>query len=61
MDYMPFDVSRREKAVLGIQQRWLPELECGKLWWTWTGSNRRPLPCHGGLDNVKTPILLTSR
>ena len=18
-----------------------------KVWWTWTGSNRRPLPCHG--------------
>ena len=18
-----------------------------ELWWTWTGSNRRPLPCHG--------------
>src|SRR6266403_445826 len=18
-----------------------------KCWWTWTGSNRRPLPCHG--------------
>src|SRR5438093_8651263 len=17
------------------------------IWWTWTGSNRRPLPCHG--------------
>src|SRR5215471_17569738 len=20
---------------------------CGKIWWTWSGSNRRPLPCHG--------------
>src|ERR1700686_766671 len=18
-----------------------------KIWWTWSGSNRRPLPCHG--------------
>src|SRR5271169_4044661 len=19
----------------------------GEFWWTWPGSNRRPLPCHG--------------
>src|ERR1700735_2832676 len=19
----------------------------GRRWWTWSGSNRRPLPCHG--------------
>src|ERR1700704_3240651 len=19
----------------------------GRIWWTWSGSNRRPLPCHG--------------
>ena len=23
----------------------MPVCRCG--WWTWTGSNRRPLPCHG--------------
>ena len=21
--------------------------KCLKIWWTWSGSNRRPLPCHG--------------
>src|SRR5882757_1130746 len=20
---------------------------CREIWWTWSGSNRRPLPCHG--------------
>ena len=29
MGYMLLDVSRREKAVLDIQQRWLPESMCG--------------------------------
>jgi hypothetical protein len=29
-----------------------PETQVGsfrllRIWWTWTGSNRRPLPCHG--------------
>jgi integrase len=23
-----------------------------KIWWTWSGSNRRPLPCHGRHKNV---------
>src|SRR6185312_1879261 len=22
-------------------------LSCSGDWWTWSGSNRRPLPCHG--------------
>src|SRR5208282_289207 len=22
-------------------------LSCWEIWWTWSGSNRRPLPCHG--------------
>src|SRR5208282_6113969 len=21
--------------------------KCEEIWWTWSGSNRRPLPCHG--------------
>jgi len=29
MGYMLLDVSRCEKTVLGIQQRWLPESMCG--------------------------------
>jgi hypothetical protein len=29
LGYMLLDVSRREKAVLDIQQRWLPESMCG--------------------------------
>ena len=24
-----------------------PNLSCWEIWWTWSGSNRRPLPCHG--------------
>src|SRR5260370_692883 len=24
-----------------------PGLSCWEVWWTWSGSNRRPLPCHG--------------
>ena len=28
-----------------------------KLWWTWTGSNRRPLPCHGfGINHLQTGL-----
>ena len=27
----------------------------GIIWWTWSGSNRRPLPCHGSaLPNCAT-------
>src|SRR5438270_4627853 len=26
-----------------LEPQW--QLEC--FWWTWSGSNRRPLPCHG--------------
>jgi hypothetical protein len=27
----------------------------GVIWWTWSGSNRRPLPCHGSaLPNCAT-------
>jgi len=22
------------------------------IWWTWSGSNRRPLPCHGGQESA---------
>src|SRR5438270_7965239 len=24
----------------------MPRKYCGETWWTWSGSNRRPLPCH---------------
>jgi hypothetical protein len=24
-----------------------PRLSNWENWWTWSGSNRRPLPCHG--------------
>lgn len=28
-----------------------------KFWWTWTGSNRRPLPCHGfGINHLQTGL-----
>ncbi len=30
------------KALQGLK-----ELKLKKNWWTWSGSNRRPLPCHG--------------
>ncbi len=33
---------RQSTAVGG---RW--ELNGWEIWWTWSGSNRRPLPCHG--------------
>src|ERR1017187_3975940 len=23
-----------------------PRQGCWEIWWTWSGSNRRPLPCH---------------
>src|ERR1700756_3645273 len=28
-----------------------------KDWWTWSGSNRRPLPCHGSKVTSRTLIL----
>src|SRR4051794_22637488 len=42
------------RAILGLPDmrrsatlRRLIYLEGGnEIWWTWTGSNRRPLPCH---------------
>ena len=31
-----------------------------KLWWTWTGSNRRPLPCHlRNINHLRTLSLET--
>jgi hypothetical protein len=29
----------------------------GNFWWTWSGSNRRPLPCHGA-ENGKLRSLV---
>src|ERR1035438_413426 len=29
-----------------MKTRWTA-LANGDIWWTWPGSNRRPLPCHG--------------
>jgi hypothetical protein len=34
--WLPFGLGRPDG------QQWTKD----KLWWTWTGSNRRPLPCH---------------
>src|SRR5271168_5381167 len=31
-----------------------------KFWWTWTGSNRRPLPCHlRNINDLQTSPLKT--
>jgi hypothetical protein len=31
-------------------------------WWTWSGSNRRPLPCHGPLiEPLTNPRCVTAR
>src|ERR1039457_27896 len=32
----------RRQTCLHLKLATLP-----KIWWTWPGSNRRPLPCHG--------------
>jgi len=40
----------RERAV-EILLRQVPDCG-GDIWWTWSGSNRRPLPCHGGQENA---------
>ena len=36
-------LNRRRSQMM----RWLAVKCLEKFWWTWTGSNRRPLPCHG--------------
>ena len=34
----------------------------GLVWWTWTGSNRRPLPCHGSqINHLQTSFLCLHR
>ena len=35
-----FEVRYRETGESGY-------LQAVEIWWTWSGSNRRPLPCHG--------------
>jgi len=39
---MFFEFATKCYQPIGRQScKWL------KRWWTWSGSNRRPLPCHG--------------
>ena len=35
------------RETSGGKRRGKPDSSVGWNWWTWSGSNRRPLPCHG--------------
>src|SRR5436305_12711844 len=44
----PYAPSRRKVTITSAPQPCnLLRLREGLDWWTWSGSNRRPLPCHG--------------
>jgi hypothetical protein len=36
-----------ENLFHGVEELKIGDRNGWKDWWTWSGSNRRPLPCHG--------------